>query len=907
MIASETDRLAALADYQLLDTPGEELFDAFTRLAAQICGVPISLISLIDSDRQWFKSSVGLDGVSEISREIAFCDHAIRGENLFEICDAQLDERFARNPLVTGDMRLRFYAGVPLITSGGAALGTLCVLDRQPRELTIEQRTALRMIADAILEQFESRRALLRLFDSSQIELFHVDIDAQRIVFASEAACRNLGYTAREMRSLPLATLLPQLIDPQRFAQRIRDLRESASGRMTVTSVAARKDRTTYPIELQIELVRSRRADFALAFGTDLTARAAAQERIALLTTAIEEASEAIAIAQPQADGTGTFVYANAAFLRQKGTRVEDVIGMPTTIFDGPDTDRCLLEAFTAEMLAGKAGRCEYIAYRADNSQYNASVTARPIVAPDGSVTHFVIVQLDVSERVRREAIMTEQNERLTAITRTARDLFSSLDGRVLVEALARGIGDLTGAATRVYVPHTAGGFIPTQDLAVDTAIAERGDAVVAAAALGGERIFDDRTHRLVTPILSPGGATVYVLDIAGATLAMADFFTIDLFAQYFAVAARNVELYSELAGRRASVVELNQIKNDLIAMLAHDFKGPLTTIVGFADVLAEDAPPDSDALAYLNLISSSAMRLAGLATDTLALSRLEQNELVLEIDDVDLSYLVRDVARSFAHQRSVELTAESFIVAGDAARLRQVFENLIGNSIKYSPGGEPVEITMRAQGEGVETAIRDRGIGIPEADRARLFGRFARASNARRLGISGTGFGLFLCRTIVDLHGGTIEVESVEGAGSVFRVILPSSTSRHRPRTRRVLVQDRDGESRSYIGHSLRGVGYAVRVLDEAADVALAAAQTPSDVAIIDVDRLEGDPDDFLATIDPGVRERTGFVWLGHVPRNVAGEVSWDAFVSKPFLMKDLQLAVETAAGRALVRSASR
>ena len=907
MIASETDRLAALADYQLLDTPGEELFDAFTRLAAQICGVPISLISLIDSDRQWFKSSVGLDGVSEISREIAFCDHAIRGENLFEICDAQLDERFARNPLVTGDMRLRFYAGVPLITSGGAALGTLCVLDRQPRELTIEQRTALRMIADAILEQFESRRALLRLFDSSQIELFHVDIDAQRIVFASEAACRNLGYTAREMRSLPLATLLPQLIDTQRFAQRIRDLRESASGRMTVTSVAARKDSTTYPIELQIELVRSRRADFALAFGTDLTARAAAQERIALLTTAIEEASEAIAIAQPQADGTGTFVYANAAFLRQKGTRVEDVIGMPTTIFDGPDTDRCLLEAFTAEMLAGKAGRCEYIAYRADNSQYNASVTARPIVAPDGSVTHFVIVQLDVSERVRREAIMTEQNERLTAITRTARDLFSSLDGRVLVEALARGIGDLTGAATRVYVPHTAGGFIPTQDLAVDTAIAERGDAVVAAAALGGERIFDDRTHRLVTPILSPGGATVYVLDIAGATLAMADFFTIDLFAQYFAVAARNVELYSELAGRRASVVELNQIKNDLIAMLAHDFKGPLTTIVGFADVLAEDAPPDSDALAYLNLISSSAMRLAGLATDTLALSRLEQNELVLEIDDVDLSYLVRDVARSFAHQRSVELTAESFIVAGDAARLRQVFENLIGNAIKYSPGGEPIEITMRAQGEGVETAIRDRGIGIPEADRARLFGRFARASNARRLGISGTGFGLFLCRTIVDLHGGTIEVESVEGAGSVFRVILPSSTSRHRPRTRRVLVQDRDGESRSYIGHSLRGVGYAVRVLDEAADVALAAAQTPSDVAIIDVDRLEGDPDDFLATIDPGVRERTGFVWLGHVPRNVAGEVSWDAFVSKPFLMKDLQLAVETAASRALVRSASR
>jgi PAS domain S-box-containing protein len=908
-LVSETERLAALADYQLLDTPGEELFDALARLAAQICGTPISLISLIDSDRQWFKSNIGLEHMSETAREIAFCDHAIRTENLFEITDTRDDERFAENPLVTGDPNVRFYAGVPLVTSKGAALGTLCVLDRKPRELTIEQKTALRAIADAILEQFESRRALLRLFDSSQIEIFHVDQASQRVVFASEAARRNLGYSANEMRSLPLATLLPQLQDPARFAQRVRDLHKSPDGRMTVTSIAARKNGTTYPIELRIELVRTQRSEIALVFGTDLSDRAATQERITLLRTAIEEASEAIAIVQPQADGREIFVYTNSAFLRQKGTRLEDVIGKSVAVFDGPLTDRAMLGAFNAQLLAGRAGQCEYVAYRADGTAYNASITARPIVGPDGAATHFVIVQRDVSEQVRRERFMTAQNDRLTALTQTARELFSSLDGRVLIASLARGVQTLVGASARVYIPLPDGGFTPTLDLTLDPKETARGDAAIDAAVLAAHSTFDEVTHRRIVPIRSPAGKTTYVLDIEGATLANADVFSLELFAQYFAVAARNVELYSELAGRRASVVELNQIKNDLIAMLAHDFKGPLTTIVGFADVLAEEAPPESDTLQYLNLISSSAMRLASLATDTLALSRLEQNELVLEIDDVDLRSLVGDVARSFAHQRPVELTtdSETFVVAGDAARLRQVFENLIGNAIKYSPDGEPIEITMRAQGEGVETAIRDYGIGIPDADRARLFGRFARASNARRLGITGTGFGLFLCRTIVDLHGGTIEVESVEGAGSTFRVILPSSTSQHRPRTRRVLVQDRDGESRSYIGHSLRGVGYAVTILDKAADVALAAAQTPSDVAIIDVDRLEGDPDDFLATIDPGVRERTGFVWLGQVPRNVAGEVAWDAFVSKPFLMKDLQLAVETAASRALVRSASR
>ncbi len=906
-LVTEAERLAALADYQLLDTPGEELFDSFARLAAQICGTPISLISLIDSDRQWFKSNIGLEDVTETSREVAFCDHAIRSEHLFEITDARKDERFAQNPLVTGDSHLRFYAGVPLITSEGAALGTLCVLDRRPRELTIDQRTALRTIADAILEQFESRRALVRLFDSSQIELFHVDQATQRVIFASEAACRNLGYSASEMRSLPLATLLPQLQDPVRFAQRVRDLHASPSGRMTVTSIAARKNGTTYPIELRIELVRTRRAEVALVFGTDLSDRAATQERITLLTTAIEEASEAIAIVQPHAGGGEIIVYVNSAFLRQKGARLEDVIGKSTALFDGPLTDRAKLGAFNAQLLAGRAGQCEYVSYRADGSAYNAAMTARPIVGLDGAATHYVIVQRDVSEQVRRERSMTAQNERLTALAQTARELFSSLDGAVLIDALTLGVQTLVGVSTCVYVPLPDGGFVPTRDLTLDANEQARADMALDAAVLSERSTFDEVAHRLIVPIRSPAGKVAYVLDMEGATLTGADVSSLELFAQYFAVAARNVELYNELAGRRASVVELNQIKNDLIAMLAHDFKGPLTTIVGFADVLAEDAPPGSDTLQYLNLISSSAMRLAGLATDTLALSRLEQNELVLEITDVDLSYLVRDVARSFAHQRPVELTteSESFIVAGDAARLRQVFENLIGNAIKYSPGGEPVEVTMRAFGDGVETAIHDHGIGIPDADRARLFGRFARASNARRLGITGTGFGLFLCRTIVDLHGGAIDVESTEGAGSVFRVYLPSSTSQHRPRTRRVLVQDRDGDSRSYIGHSLRGAGYAVTILGKASDVALAATQTPSDVAIIDVDRLEGEPGDFLATIDPGVRERTGFVWLGQAPRT--REDAWDAFVSKPFLMKDLQLAVETAASRALVRSAPR
>ncbi|HMY10786.1 MAG TPA: GAF domain-containing protein, partial [Turneriella sp.] len=148
---NEQARLEALRSYQILDTLPEASFDRLTRLASAICGVPIALVSLIDTDRQWFKSRVGLDA-AETARNISFCQHAILGTGIMEVEDATRDDRFRANPLVTEDPEIRFYAGAPLIDPDGFALGTLCVIDRQPRSLTQEQRTALRDLADEVME-----------------------------------------------------------------------------------------------------------------------------------------------------------------------------------------------------------------------------------------------------------------------------------------------------------------------------------------------------------------------------------------------------------------------------------------------------------------------------------------------------------------------------------------------------------------------------------------------------------------------------------------------------------------------------------------------------------------------------------------------------------------------------------
>jgi len=154
---NESDRLKVLQDYQILNSIDEVEFDRITELASLICETPISLISLIDKDRQWFKSKVGL-GVNETPRELAFCRYAILDQTIMEVKDACLDERFKDNSLVTGDPNIRFYAGYPLIDSSGFALGTLCVIDRVPRTLSQPQKRALELLRDEVITLIVERR-----------------------------------------------------------------------------------------------------------------------------------------------------------------------------------------------------------------------------------------------------------------------------------------------------------------------------------------------------------------------------------------------------------------------------------------------------------------------------------------------------------------------------------------------------------------------------------------------------------------------------------------------------------------------------------------------------------------------------------------------------------------------------
>lgn len=221
MPSNEGQRLEVLSSLELLDTPAEPLFDRITRVLAHALGVPFALISLVDDKRQWFKSRVGIE-LSETAREHAFCAHAILGREPLVVTDARTDERFLDNPLVTHPPHIRFYAGMPIFSQSGHALGTLCALDSQPRGFTKVERLIMVDLAEMIQRELHMREAAARsqseyarinvalqksearfesLFKNSSAGMALIGIDG-RWQTVNEAFCRLVGYTPGELRDL---------------------------------------------------------------------------------------------------------------------------------------------------------------------------------------------------------------------------------------------------------------------------------------------------------------------------------------------------------------------------------------------------------------------------------------------------------------------------------------------------------------------------------------------------------------------------------------------------------------------------------------------------------------------------------------------------------------------------------
>ena len=222
------------------------------------------------------------------------------------------------------------------------------------------------------------------------------------------------------------------------------------------------------------------------------------------------------------------------------------------------------------------------------------------------------------------------------------------------------------------------------------------------------------------------------------------------------------------------------RVKDEFVASVSHELRTPLTSIRGYVDLLRERDDLPDDATHFLGVVARNAERLGRLVADLLHSAQVDVGPMHVVRTSGDLAHIVREAVSAAAPAAAVEgVTIESevpeeLLLTMDRDRMRQVADNLVSNALKYTPRGGRVSVRLRPDGERVELAVRDTGIGIDAPDRDRLFTRFFRAQQAAERNIQGVGLGLSIARSIVESHGGRIEVDSQPGEGSVFRVRIP-------------------------------------------------------------------------------------------------------------------------------------
>jgi signal transduction histidine kinase len=222
------------------------------------------------------------------------------------------------------------------------------------------------------------------------------------------------------------------------------------------------------------------------------------------------------------------------------------------------------------------------------------------------------------------------------------------------------------------------------------------------------------------------------------------------------------------------------KVKDEFVASVSHELRTPLTSIVGYVNILQERPDLPADVLAQLDVVARNTDRLNRLVADLLHTAQVDDGPMHVVRSETDLGAIVRDsvqAARPAAERAGVDIDVEapaSLIVMADPQRMAQVVDNLVSNAIKYTVAGGRVRVSVALEGNRVELSVADTGIGISAADRDRLFTRFFRTRQAEERSIQGVGLGLSITKTIVESHGGRIEVQSELGQGSEFRVRLP-------------------------------------------------------------------------------------------------------------------------------------
>ncbi|MBN3869443.1 GAF domain-containing protein [Nostoc sp. JL33] len=841
-IDTEVARLEALRQYQILDTEPEEAYDNLAELAAFICGTPISLVNFIDENRQWFKAKVGLN-VSEMPRSIGLSYLCQERRNFVVVPDTLADEKLANNPVVTGYPYVRFYAGVPLITPKGDMLGTLCVIDQVPRELSQKQVEAFVALSRLVIDQLELRRHVAEVSQVSEKLMAH------------EQAARSQSEAAR----IRIANLLESITDgffaldkKWQFtyingqAERLLQKNQNELLAKNIWEVFPEIISTTFHHEYHRAILEQVSVEFEEFFPSlncwfqvhaypakdglsvyfqDITQRRKTAE-------ALRESKERWQLVL-HANNDGIWDWnlkTNEVFF---STRWKEMLGYKdhevSNSWDEwakrihPDERDSVLQAFQ-DHFAKKTPFyvCEYRVQCQDGSYKWILDRGEALWDALGDIVRMVGSYSDITHRKRVEEELKRQNLRSQLFSEITLKIRESLQIDEILQTTVTEVQKLLqvdrvlifqleadGSGTVVQEAVLPGWPVILGKNLLDTCFKEEYleryrqgrisaiEDIQVAHIQPCHREFLDQfavKANLVVPIIVRDGIWGLLLAHQCAAPRQWQKFETELLQQLanqIGIALSQAQLLEKQTQQSQELARSNAELEQFAYVASHDLQEPLRMVTSYLQLLERRYKNQLDANAdqFIAYAVDGARRMQTLINDLLNYSRLSSRgqpfvpvncSAILEQAIANLQIAIADSKAVVTHDTLPEVIA-------DATQLTQVFQNLIGNAIKFCRDHQPrvhigvAKKDVNLDGESLNFVpsadewlfwVRDNGIGLESQYAERIFIIFQRLHGRGKY--PGTGIGLAICKKIIERHGGRIWIESKLGQGSTFYFTIP-------------------------------------------------------------------------------------------------------------------------------------
>lgn len=847
---NEADRLQALKNYEILDTASQEIFDDYTWLASSICGTPIALISLVDIQRQWFKSRVGLE-VSETPRDVAFCAHAILQNQIMEVPDTLKDERFQRNPLVEGDPKVRFYAGAPLTSAEGYNIGTLCVIDHEPRQLTEHQKEALLRLSRQVIKQMEVQQMLKeRRWEEMLLE--HISKEM------TELASGNLPSDLLQNLANKMGEIFQDAFLGVHFSADNSSNYVMATAGKPLHSLAFYTRQVEYLLQSDRENREPNKIRFEPAYlpllikvgGTTVGAISLATEDQRQLEKGerfLRSLTHSIGslLMSYQKALTQRTVYERQRFQLQALQSLNDIASLH---------DLNLKEQIQKALILG----CQYFdvdfgaivtqdGYSATESFFTkythyspeaSTIDAEAVAQLEAFVAHqpapaklsvvysdtqrpqcYLACPLDIDEQmlgslhfVRSQSPQSPFNETDIEFMRLFSRWIASTWSRYEHQQVRKKNEEMlekTGKIAKVggwevdlisqrpiwsaqtrALHEVSDDYVPDMETAINFYAPEARPIIKD---LVEEAIKNGSTWDIELPFITAKNRHLWVRS-AGETV-VKNGKTVRLFG-----------VFQDITRRK----QTERIKEDFISTMNHELRTPLTSIAGALSLLDNHQLREisSTEQRLLEIARKNTSRLTELINDLLDIENIAAGAMRFQMRPQEMNTITEEVvaqqstfAAEFNSIYNVKPSEHQIFASVDALRFTQILNNLLSNAAKFSPPNSQIEIRISGDhmiDDAPHVCIRvsNPGPGIPLTFHDQVFKRFMQVDSSDTRAHGGTGLGLAISKELAEAMQGHIHFASKKGE-TTFSVYLPQIAppeSHHEP-----VEQKSDMQSHSY------------------------------------------------------------------------------------------------------------